>query len=61
MENDIRNRLKQMMIKYGTSCAFIGNNVGVSKAMINMFLKEKRNLSENLEKKLDEFLKERNY
>ena len=60
MKNNVRNRLQNMIEVYGTTQAFIGKNIGCSKNFINMFLKEKRNLSEKKKKKLDEFLKERN-
>ena len=60
MQTNIRKRLKQLIEFYGTSQSFISKHTGISKATINMFIKEERNLSENFECKLDEFLKERN-
>ena len=60
MQTNIRKRLKKLIEFYGTNQSFISKNTGISKATINMFIKKERNLSENFECKLDEFLKERN-
>ena len=60
MQDNLRRRLKQMIYFYGTTQQFVANNINSSRPTINLFLKGERNLSEEFENNLTNFLEERN-
>lgn len=51
-----RERLKKYISENGVRQDFIAQKIGVSKAMITLYLQNKRNLSQDNEKRLQNFL-----
>lgn len=59
-QQELRNKVKYLISFYGSTQQFIGKSIGVSRSTINLFIKGERNLAKPIEKRLKEFLKERN-
>lgn len=61
-QEELRNKLKQMMEIYGTTITFIANAVGYDKAYVSRFIHDKNKENSNttnLERALEQFYYER--
>ena len=61
-EQELRNKLKQMMEVYGTTITFIANAVGYDKAYVSRFIHDKNKKNSNtanLQRALEQFYYER--
>lgn len=56
-QDDLRERLKEVREEYGTTYSFIAKELGVNRAIISLFVAEKRGMSLTNEIKLRELLK----
>lgn len=58
-QEELRKRVRDLMERYGTTQQFIATNIGVTRATINLWLHEKRELATPLVEKMERFLEER--
>ena len=58
-QDELKEKLNYIISKYGTTQQFVATAIGVNRTTVNLFLKNKRDLNINIQKKLENWILER--